>query len=266
MVVFAKPSELRRDWRSYLSDFERLYRFHSLPTGSPEDFCGMARRLASSEGFRLDLSSLVRSVRDSNGGEMTSREMLTLMAMAVGGAAIAEAEGPEVDEAAGMMGLLLAGVGGWRQWEGDGRCTGEPEIGLDAEEVPVIQVARARSAAKTGAATARVAGFEVSPEMKETLARLELASMQLKVYLDDIDRRIGRIEPHLEGITSMVNSSAEYLQRLRGDGAPGAEMETAGSDRAAMPKQVEEVFLPEIGGGDLHRVGSETGGRTAGVG
>lgn len=252
MAVFAKLAELRGSSRTYLSDFERLYRFHSLPSGSPEDFCGMARRLASSEGFRLDLSSLVRSVRDRNGGEMTSREMLTLAAMASGGAAIAEAAGPEVDEAAGMVGLLLAGVGGWRQTEdGSNRSSsrkGEPEVGSDQEEVPVIPAAPVRNVAGTGAARVRgsVAGFEVSPEMKETLARLELASMQLKVYLDDIDRRIGRIEPHLEEITSMVNSSAEYLHRLRGNGAPGTEMETAGSDRTAMLKQVEEVFLPEI--------------------
>ena len=287
MAVFARPAELGGSLRRYLADFERLYRFHSLPSGSPEDFYGMAQRLISNEGFRLDLSSLVRSVRDMNGGQVSAAEMLTLAAMAAGGPSVVEAEGPELDEAAGRLRLLLAGVGGWRKSkEEDGGQVTEagskvgtsPTGSRDAVELSTAQVVLAGSdsgpdpevefgdsgrpgmesgsgtgleagsstGAGAGFSSARGlgAGFEVSPEMKEKLARLEMASMQLKVYLDDIDRRIGRIEPHLEGMAARANSSVSQTQGPAG-GVP--ETDAEGPAGAATPKQMEEVRLSEAG-------------------
>ncbi len=40
----------------------------------------------------------------------------------------------------------------------------------------------------------------VSPEVNQSLARLEMNSLQVKLYLDSIEQRISRMEPRLEGM------------------------------------------------------------------
>ena len=74
----------------------------------------------------------------------------------------------------------------------------------------------------------------VTPEMKDALTRLELANMQMKVYLDDIDRRMGRIEPHLEGLTALVGT--ERVERAgRASGHQGEDLGVETVAGEAMP-------------------------------
>ncbi len=74
----------------------------------------------------------------------------------------------------------------------------------------------------------------VTPEMKDALTRLELANMQMKVYLDDIDRRMGRIEPHLGGLTALVQT--ERVERVgRASGHQGEELGVDTVAGEAMP-------------------------------
>jgi TonB family protein len=45
----------------------------------------------------------------------------------------------------------------------------------------------------------------VQHQLDEALMRLELNSLELKEHLDDLDKKMSRIEPHLEALTSKVN-------------------------------------------------------------
>lgn len=45
----------------------------------------------------------------------------------------------------------------------------------------------------------------VQHQLDEALMRLELNSLELKEHLDDLDKKVSRIEPHLEALTSKVN-------------------------------------------------------------
>lgn len=232
MPLFSNVNRISSTYGAHLAAFRKLYEFHSLRTGSASDFLQLAPKLGSSEGFRLDFSDLVRTIRDREQGRLSAAEMLTIAGFAIGGPGIAGAE-MELYQAAGTVQVLLAGVGGWQeagqQWsrraDGVGDDTGleisaarqtgdRDEVGLSVadhgdEDLAGGHLGWERSQVEGEAG----AGGDVSPEMKQTLARLEMASLQLKVYLDDIDRRMERIEPHLDDLTTMVQSSADHFQR-----------------------------------------------------
>ncbi len=233
MPLFSNVNRISSTYGAHLAAFRKLYEFHSLRTGSASDFLQLAPKLGSSEGFRLDFSDLVRTIRDREQGRLSAAEMLTIAGFAIGGPGIAGAE-MELYQAAGTVQVLLAGVGGWQeagqQWSRGGAGSAGDDTG--------VEISAARQTGERDQVGPSVAdhadgdlaggdlgwersqvegeagvGGDVSPEMKQTLARLEMASLQLKVYLDDIDRRMGRIEPHLDDLTTMVQSSADHFQR-----------------------------------------------------
>lgn len=243
MPLFSNAEQISSGCATQVDGFRKLYEFHSLRSGSPSDFLQLAPKLASSEGFRLDFSDLVRTIRDGERGRLSAAEMLTIVGLAIGGPGVARAEA-ELYESAGTVQVLLAGVGGWREAgagpRAERRVVGA-EGGSDGSRVAGSLLDSSggeshrrddngvggvgggadgpgsergwgeRGDAPSGGAAS---GGRASPEMNETLARLELASMQMKVYLDDIDRRMGRIEPHLEGLTAMVQTSTERFDRI----------------------------------------------------
>jgi TonB family protein len=49
--------------------------------------------------------------------------------------------------------------------------------------------------------------------LAESLSRLDLNSLQLKVYLDSIDQRISRMEPRLENVAAVVRSTPPTVAR-----------------------------------------------------
>jgi len=187
--------------------------------------------------------------------------MLTIVGLAIGGPGIAGAEA-ELYESAGTVQVLLAGVGGWREAEADG------EIGTEGEEEGFGEEGSRPEGSGLGSAGVGGSGVEshgpgrngeagggggstwehgraeleqggngtgpgggATPKVKDTLARLELASMQMKVYLDDIDRRMERIEPHVEGLTAMVQTERAAGQKKVDEGPEERAMPEAGVPR-----------------------------------
>jgi TonB family protein len=71
--------------------------------------------------------------------------------------------------------------------------------------------------------------FGGSNTLAESLTRLELNSLQLKIYLDSIDQRISRMEPRLESVAPLVVSAAAAHTREE----PGARFS------AALPSEKE---------------------------
>lgn len=332
MAFFSDAELVSLEFGAHVRAFQRLFEFHSLRVGAPQDFLQLGPKLAASEGFRLDFSDLARTVRDRERGRMSAAEMLTIAAVAVGGPGVGEIE-TELQEAAGTVQVLLAGVGGWREETDAGELPGERRAGVGgsggetdlaggleggagptadeaverwaagyrASAAGTIETGFGGSAAgglevagRTGAGLADGPGMEArgggAPEMQETLARLELANLQLKVYLDDIDRRMGRIEPNLEELTAMLHSTTERLQRDgvdrragdgvgvdEADGVAGGRVRREAAMAAAMDLAAEDWgrsgtagerwgrgSRDEGGAGDLGRDGRVVTGRAVG--
>jgi hypothetical protein len=86
--------------------------------------------------------------------------------------------------------------------------------------------------------------FGGSNTLAESLSRLELNSLQLKIYLDSIDQRISRMEPRLENVAPHVLSTSPVHTREEGAARysatiPGATVPSAIVPSATMPAEAE---------------------------
>jgi Fic family protein len=57
-------------------------------------------------------------------------------------------------------------------------------------------------------------GFGGSNTLAESLSRLELNSLQLRIYLDSIDQRISRMEPRLEKVAPLAPEAANKKNEI----------------------------------------------------
>ncbi len=191
---------------AHVRAFQKLYEFHGFRTGSPRDFLQLAPRLAASEAFRLDFSDLVRATRDREHGRLTAGEMMTIAGVAIGGPGISTLE-MELLESAAILQVLLAGVGGWRDqpdqaypgpaWDtADAERERRERLGYSSAEAWGLAGDDLRRGSQFEGEGRReepeeiLDAAEVSPEMRETLDRLELASLELKLHLEEMERRI----------------------------------------------------------------------------
>ena len=235
MTLFCDAREMTRRYGAYVADLRRLFTFHGLGFGAPEHFRDLSAKLAESDGFRADLSALARNIRDFEAQPISADEMLSVIAVASGGEALLESSSGTVATTRTilMLRLLLAGVGGWSD-TAKPRPAAPPGLHRNGSApetpVPIDPPGIAPDAGDLSAAPETASRTAVPPSATATdttQGRLELAVTELKLYLDDIDRRIGRLEPHLEDITQALHTSPERFQRSQ------------------TPRALSEIFHPE---------------------
>lgn len=253
MDPFRDKREKTRRYGRYVSDLQRLFVFHGLHCGVAEDFTALAAKLQESGAFRTDVSALARCVRDMEGAEVSAAEMMRIVALASGGDRLVQ--GLASGEASALMApvrLLLDEVGGWKegmeagpiedagrsekgdlnerdesgssiQTAGLGESTRE-RVGVDpaVTERRLIYSAAMISESEVEPAVGdyvdRNAHVDV-PGLREAQERLESAITELRVYLDDIDRRVGRLEPSPAGWPQTVFTPIEQPGGLQRDTA-----------------------------------------------
>lgn len=115
MDLFRDTSEINRRYSRYIDDLRRLFIFHGLPCGAPEDLGTLSLKLAESNAFRTDVSALARNIRDLEAGSISAGEMLSVIVLASGGEDLAEGRAPSAatTRTLGPLRILLSGVGGW---------------------------------------------------------------------------------------------------------------------------------------------------------
>ena len=266
MDLFCDAHETARRYGRYVEDVRRLFVFHGLSCGRAEDFGRMAAKLEESTAFRADVAALARSVAELERGEMSAKQMLTVLAMASAGEAVLDAGGAVgVSRTTAMLGMLLAGVGTWRE-SADVAALGEgsgPELWagapseprwIAAEELsddsdPVWRTGSGEAAAVPSEGTAedlavdgsgrRAEGPGVAQELWTDRGGLASAIAALQAHLDGLDRRIERLEPRVDGITHRLRTPGEEVARPSdrdGDAAThGAGAD--GSNAVAQPDQ-----------------------------
>ncbi len=194
----------------HVEDVRRLLAFHGIDYGTPDGLASMEAKLADSSAFRADLSALARHISDLEHRTVTDDEMQSLIELAAGGK-------QPVEQSV------------------DSRVPAQDATATDPDST--------RSTAATIPADTRAAA--AAPETDGSQHRLELAITELKVYLDDIDRRIGRLEPRLEDITRIIQSSADRPQQSQD--AAGPEPPSAGQPHPSTDPQTRRaaLHLPE---------------------
>lgn len=116
MEMFCDARRTTRQYGRYIDDVRRLFVFHGLSCGTPENFEAVASKLAQNRAFRTDVSALARSISDLENGRIPVDEMLTVIALASGGEELVaggHASPIATSKTAGMILMLLAEACAW---------------------------------------------------------------------------------------------------------------------------------------------------------
>jgi TonB family protein len=230
----------------YVKKFRSLFDMHHVGFGTPEEFPAFMQKLIQDRHFAMDFWALTGNLSLREGGELSVEEMLSVIVDAViGGEIPGDDAGLKtlVDELAS----LLAGV----DLYSPSRFSDEDETETDDSSVSAMgtRSSQTKFTDMTERAASDVRGasdapapskpndstkIESSPKaesidaesiedelpppitraqhkLDEVLMRLEMKEIELKEHLEDLDKKVSRIEPRLEELTSEVYST----QRMR---------------------------------------------------
>ena len=95
----------------YIDDFQRLFKFHNIYTGHLENFSRLSSALTSKQYFSSDFFSLADAIRRKEEGGLSDADMLTIIALALGGPDVGDANAINVP-----MGFLHTFTTGMRAW------------------------------------------------------------------------------------------------------------------------------------------------------
>ncbi len=253
MSFFSNARETSGRYGEYIAEFQELFRKHEMAFGSPEDFFQLAPKLSYDDGFRREFAVLTKSVAQQTEGRLTLTRILTIVAIAMGGEGI-EDLGSASAVPISLVVVFLAGVGGWSETEpasepeaaevvGAASVEAEPESTGEApamtatdDELEALELEKRLSMGPV-----ELEGLTASPGgrpaiVQEALSRLEINTLALKLHLDSIDSRMGRIEPHLDDLTARLNVPAA-------DGHNGTHTVTNGEAKVPLP--VRRYSQPE---------------------
>jgi TonB family protein len=227
MAFFLDTQETAERFGKYIEEYQALFRERGVAFGTPEDFFRLTPKLAYDDEFRVAFSALTRSIGQREQGGLTLTRVLTIVAIALGGSGIDEL-GSGSAVSVSLVVVFLAGVGGWSEREIEtaemtevsSRSTEEESVVRVREVTPIavgvkaideqeaLEFEQRVSQGSSDNFAGMTSSVPVEPALvKDALSRLEINTLELKHYLDSIDSRIDRIEPHLNGRSPRTNAS-----------------------------------------------------------
>jgi TonB family protein len=199
MPFFLDTQETVQRFSNSIAEFRSLLDTDHLRHGSPDDLFEFARTLEHSNQFRMDLSVLVKSIVSKEREELLLTDMMSIIAASVGGLAVTDTTADITGPTNTLMEFLL-GTGCWKQF-GSPRPVAQRTVPpskpvLRPEEPEPIRISLPSSSAKSVAEVPeeKASLRDISNELRQTLSRLESNTQQVKVHLDSIERRIGKME------------------------------------------------------------------------
>ena len=277
MAFFSDAQETVSEFGACIDELQDLFRRDAVDFGAPDDFIVFARRLKQDTRLREDLAILTKSMTKRD-ARVTLRTILTIIAVSSGGPEIAQS-GQEMSTPVNSVVDFLIAVGGCSQVDAESLDSSEAAddsknrtytihpsalIPIDSEmpteQTGISQQAQANSAPELRAFDVSIdpppAEYFASPStLTESLTRLELNSLEVRLYLDSIDQRIGRMEPRLENLPSSVLSTAaqspkdETEARFSATAFPEAEARKPNTDagepsKNEAAKRRSQIFVP----------------------
>jgi TonB family protein len=198
MPFFLDTQETVQRFGSAIAEFRSLLDANHVRHGAPDDLFDFAKTLEHSNQFRMDLSVLVKSIVNKERDELLLTDMMSIIAASVGGRSITDTTADITGPTNTLLEFLL-GTGCWKQFGSPRPVTqraaqpSKPEV--RPEEPQPIRISLPASPAKSAEAPEDKAGLlEISNELRQTLSRLESNTQQVKLHLDSIERRIGKME------------------------------------------------------------------------
>jgi TonB family protein len=230
MMFFSDSQEIVSRFGDSIEEFQRVFRANDVDFGTPDDFFAFARTLKHDTQLRGGLSALAKSIMAKE-NEVSLRTILTIIAVASGGPDVADS-GRDMTRPVNLLIDFLIEAGGCSQINSehpDSPCS-EAAAAAHAtdrsltlnhsfdertrpEQADVATHISKEPGPDAPAIQSPPDHFSDSHTLTESLTRLELNSLQVKLYLDSIDQRISRMEPRLENVPALALSNTASRPR-----------------------------------------------------
>ncbi len=190
----------------FAADITTLLRRHRVPCSTPADLEDLGLHLQNNSGLRADLFQLCSAISRMYEEDMSAADLLYLVAQTFYRGGSGRGGHVDIPES-----LRLQFASAYTAWNSRDLATAEyPRAATPQDHAPGGYEPEPDSLASAIPAPAA----QFPPPAVETLERLSLGSLELKMYLDDIERRMNHMEPHLAQMVSLIKSSAALLDKL----------------------------------------------------
>ena len=243
--------------------FKSVLDMHTVKTGEPEALPGFLEKLRGDRYFAMDFWALVEASPRSGRMAISREKMFETVVRCVGG--------PELSESAPGVEETLRELDGMARREA-------PEVGAGRPEEVEVERSPGEEADQTaysvgpgefepGKAESGEHG-KASPggsrALDEALARLEISNRELKLHLGEIESKVGRMEPQVEGVAGKpVMRQGGDVREERAVVAPGV---ATGIGAGGAPAGAETGSVKAAGVPGQQAVVSATAPQTTDVG
>jgi TonB family protein len=208
MSAYANSLQKPESFESYVRKFRVICVMHSVQVGSPADLPAFLQKLINDRHLAMDFWGFIGKLTDREGGELTDEQLLALVVEGVANSEVPP-DNPNLTRTIEDLRAMLAGV----DVHGPGELDPEPFSKSEFPQPLIDRPQRAEARAETRAAhppnpipshassshaSATPPPPIIPPQLDEALHRLEATNMELKHHLEEIDKRMSRLEPHLD--------------------------------------------------------------------
>jgi TonB family protein len=177
MSIFSNTAQIADRFGDYIEELRAILVANNIKFGLPDNLSEFARRLHSDDLLPGDLSRMIESIVDREGDQVSPETILTIIAIAIGGPAVGE-PACDLSKPVKLIVDFLIHSGNYPVDRID-----NPDTGSRSDALPFQP-------------------FDDPTKLIQSLERLELNATQARLYLNSIEQRIDKIEPHLESIPS----------------------------------------------------------------
>jgi TonB family protein len=198
MTLHVSPEEISARFGDYIEEFQAILTTNGIKYGSPDNFSSFARRLYSDDLLSADLDRMVRSIILREDGNISLRTVLTIIAIATGGNAVAEPH-RDLSQPQQLVINALVNSGGYGPSD---------PILLDVDLYQSTQIVPQPGAEPTDPPELPPHLINDATEFTQSLTRLEHNTLEAKQYLQSIEQRISHMEPFFEALPRSNTSAS----------------------------------------------------------
>ena len=210
--------------RQFVGDLTNLCKRHKINCGDPQDIRHLGADLLSNESFRIDLFTLCTAISHMTEVDLSPEQLLFLVICAFGGSGTSFRDAT-IDLPQDVMSAFLDGYETWSKRDPDPKFEPVPvnpgpdllpphsarsffyDAAVRAEANPESPDDPQHSHSANGASSHR--------HIPGNTPLDDLTLSELRMYLEDIENRVRRIEPQLERIAPKVPSSTENFESAK---------------------------------------------------
>ena len=251
ILLGSSPSE-----RQFVGELTDLCKSHQISCGNPQDIAHLGSDLVSNESFRVDLFTLCTAISHTAEGPLSPEQLLVLVVCAFGGSGTSIRDAT-IDLPQDAMSAFLDGYESWSRREPNPAADSSWHVDRDHEPVssqpgPTLFYS---SASRSGAdprgtqddppARHAANGAHSRREIPANTPLENLTLSELRMYLEDIENRVSRIEPRLERITPERLPPPKHFERPKDlDAQSAPEPSSTVAAQHSEPAIVRETAVP----------------------